>query len=221
MNRHMELKFLVERLQDVAVVNCSGRMVRGTALDEFRRRIEQLECVRVLVLDVSEVEQLDAGGLGALLQVRRWATQKSAKMKLVNPPLFFRRLLEADAIDVVMLDLAWCGGLTEGRKIAALAEAFQVQTAWHGPADVGPPTHAANVHVDISIPNFGVQEMVFFPEATQEVIPGAPEYKDGYLMVRETPGLGTDVNEELAKKYPYHRAYLPTARRKDGSVQDW
>ncbi len=95
MNRHMELKFQVERLQDVAVVNCSGRMVRGTALDEFRRRIEQLECVRVLVLDVSEVEQLDAGGLGALLQVRRWATQKSAKMKLVNPPLFFRRLLEA------------------------------------------------------------------------------------------------------------------------------
>jgi anti-anti-sigma factor len=91
----MELKFQVERLQDVAVVNCSGRMVRGTALDEFRRRIEQLECVRVLVLDVSEVEQLDAGGLGALLQVRRWATQKSAKMKLVNPPLFFRRLLEA------------------------------------------------------------------------------------------------------------------------------
>jgi len=95
MNRHMELKFQVERLQDVAVVNCSGRMVRGTALDEFRRRIEQLECVRVLVLDVSEVEQLDAGGLGALVQVRRWATQKSAKMKLVNPPLFFRRLLEA------------------------------------------------------------------------------------------------------------------------------
>ena len=95
MNRHMELKFQVERLQDVAVVNCSGRMVRGTALDEFRRRIEQLECVRVLVLDVSEVEQLDAGGLGALLQVRRWATQKSAKMKLVTPPLFFRRLLEA------------------------------------------------------------------------------------------------------------------------------
>jgi anti-anti-sigma factor len=91
----MELKFQVERLQDVAVVNCSGRMVRGTALDEFRRRIEQLECVRVLVLDVSEVEQLDEGGLGALLQVRRWATQRSAKMKLVNPPLFFRRLLEA------------------------------------------------------------------------------------------------------------------------------
>jgi anti-anti-sigma factor len=95
MNRNMELKFQVECLQDVAVVNCSGRMVRGAALDQFRRRIEQLERVRVLVLDVSEVDHLDAGGLGTLLLVRRWAMQKSAKMKLVNPPVFFRRLLEA------------------------------------------------------------------------------------------------------------------------------
>ena len=93
--RNMELQFQVECLQDVAVVNCSGRMVRGAALDQFRRRIEQLERARVLVLDVSEVEQLDAGGLGTLLLVRRWAMQRSAKMKLVNPPLFFRRLLEA------------------------------------------------------------------------------------------------------------------------------
>lgn len=95
MNRDMELKFQVECLQDVAVVNCSGRMVRGTALDEFRRRIEQLERVRVLVLDVSEVDHLDAGGLGTLLLVRRWATRNSVRMKLVNPPVFFRSLLEA------------------------------------------------------------------------------------------------------------------------------
>jgi anti-anti-sigma factor len=95
MNRNMELKFQIECLQDVAVVNCSGRMVRGAALDQFRRRIEQLERVRVLVVDVSEVDHLDAGGLGTLLLIRRWAMQKSAKMKLVNPPVFFRRMLEA------------------------------------------------------------------------------------------------------------------------------
>jgi anti-anti-sigma factor len=94
MNRYMELKIQVECAQDVAVVNLSGRMVRGSALDEFQRRIEQLERVRVLVLDVSEVTQLDAGGLGTLLLVRRWAMQNSAKMKLVNPPVFFRRMLQ-------------------------------------------------------------------------------------------------------------------------------
>ena len=95
MNRHMELKFQVECLQDVAIVNCSGRMVRGVALDEFRRRIERLERVRMLVLDVSEVDHLDAGGLGTLLLVRRWAMRNSVRMKLVNPPVFFRSLLEA------------------------------------------------------------------------------------------------------------------------------
>jgi len=94
MNRHMELKFQVESLQDVAVVNCSGRMVRGAALDQFRRGIEQLDRVRVLVLDLSEVDQLDAGGLGTLLLVRRWAVQRCVKLKLVNPPVFFRRMLE-------------------------------------------------------------------------------------------------------------------------------
>jgi anti-anti-sigma factor len=95
MNKHMELTFKVECLQDVAVVHCSGRMVRGVALNEFRRRIEQLEHVRLLILDVSEVDHLDAGGLGALLHLRRWATQRCAKVKLVNPPVFFRRVLEA------------------------------------------------------------------------------------------------------------------------------
>jgi anti-anti-sigma factor len=91
----MELKFQVECSQDVAVVRCLGRMVRGAALDQFWHRIEHLGPVRVLVLDVSEVEQLDAGGLGVLLLARRWAMERSAKLKLVNPPVFFRRLLEA------------------------------------------------------------------------------------------------------------------------------
>jgi|SRR5450631_508888 len=101
MNGHMELQFQVKCLQDVAIVNCSGRMVRGAALDTFRRQIEQLERVRVLVLDVSEVDHLDAGGLGTLLLVRRWAMRNSAKMKLVNPPVFFRRLLEATQLTSV------------------------------------------------------------------------------------------------------------------------
>jgi anti-anti-sigma factor len=101
MNKHMELQYQVECLQDVAVVNCSGRMVRGAALDEFRRRIEKIERIRVLVLDVSEVEQLDAGGLGTLLLVRRWAMQKNAKLKLVNPSALFRRMLDATHLNSV------------------------------------------------------------------------------------------------------------------------
>jgi anti-anti-sigma factor len=91
----MELQVQIECLHGVAVANCSGRMVRGAALDEFRRRIERLERVRVLVLDLSEVETLDAGGLGTLLLIRRWANLNSARLKLVNPPVFLLELLQA------------------------------------------------------------------------------------------------------------------------------
>ena len=101
MNRHMELEYQIERIEDVAVVRCSGRMVRGAALDGFRRRVEQLDHLRVLVLDLSEVETLDAGGLGTLLLLRRWTTQGSAKLKLVDPPPFFHRMLEATRLSSV------------------------------------------------------------------------------------------------------------------------
>jgi anti-anti-sigma regulatory factor len=97
----MELQYQVECLQDVAVVNCSGRMVRGAALDEFRRRIEQLNESACWCSMCRKSSQLDAGGLGTLLLVRRWATQKIAKLKLVNPPPFFRRMLEATHLNSV------------------------------------------------------------------------------------------------------------------------
>jgi mannonate dehydratase len=130
-------------------------------------------------------------------------------------------LITEQLIDFIRCDLGHIGGITEARKIAAIAESFYVQTAWHGPGDIAPMTHAANVHVDLSIANFGIQEMVFFPEVAQEVMPGAPTFADGYLNVTDAPGLGTDVNEALAAKYPYKRAYLPVVRRVDGSVGDW
>lgn len=101
MNKCMELQYQVERIEDVAVVRCSGRMVRGAALDGFRRRIEQLDRLRVLVLDLSEIQQIDAGGLGTLLLVRRGATQNSTRLNLVDPPVFFRRLLEATHLSSV------------------------------------------------------------------------------------------------------------------------
>ena len=153
--------------------------------------------------------------------IRQHSTTPLAMGELFNSLWDCVPLIKEQLIDFIRCDLGHIGGITNARKVAALAEAFQVKTAWHGPGDIAPPTHAANVHVDISIPNFGVQEMVFFPDIAREVMPGGPEFKDGYMTVNDTPGLGTDVNEELAKKYPYKRAYLPTARRRDGSVQDW
>jgi anti-anti-sigma factor len=101
MKRYMELEYQIERIEDIGVVRCSGRMVRGAALDGFRQRIEQLDRLRVLVLDLSEVQQLDAGGLGTLLLVRRSAMMNGARLKLVDPPVFFRRILEATCLSAV------------------------------------------------------------------------------------------------------------------------
>jgi mannonate dehydratase len=130
-------------------------------------------------------------------------------------------LITEQLIDFIRCDLAHVGGPTEARKIAAIAECYQVQTAWHGPPDISPIAHAANVHLDLATPNFGVQEWVTHPEEVADVISGGPVFADGYLTVDETPGLGCDVDEERAKQYPYKQAYLPVVRRADGSVHDW
>ena len=130
-------------------------------------------------------------------------------------------LITEQLIDFIRCDLVHVGGITEAKKIAAIAEPYYVKTAWHGPGDISPIGHAANVHLDISIPNFGVQEMVRFPEIVGEVIQGGPAYQDGYLTVTDAPGLGCDIDEKAAKKYPYERAYLPVARLRDGSMWNW
>jgi anti-anti-sigma factor len=120
MNRYMELKYQIECLQDVAIVGCSGRFVRGAALDEFRRRLERLENLRVLVLDLSDIEQLDAGGLGVLLMMRRWALQQKVQLKLVNPSPFVRRVLVATHLNSVF-------------EISSLDEALCILRASEGP----------------------------------------------------------------------------------------
>jgi mannonate dehydratase len=149
------------------------------------------------------------------------STTPIAMGELFTPRWDVLPLLTDQLIDFVRCDLGHIGGLTEARKIAAIAESFYIQTAWHGPGDIAPITHAANVHLDLAIPNFGVQEMVFFPKVARSVIRVGPAYKDGHLWLDDTPGLGTDVDENEAARYPYQRAYLPTVRRADGSVHDW
>ena len=121
------------------------------------------------------------------------------------------------------IHLSQIGGLTPARKAAALCEFFAVRTAWHGPGDVSPVGHAANVHLDLAVPNFGVQEARLFTQPERDVFPGCPELKDGYYWASDKPGLGIDLDEKLAAKFPitddppfdYRWGNL---RKRDGSV---
>lgn len=108
----MELRWQIEQMHDIAVVRCSGRLVRGTTLDEFQSRLERLDTARIMVLDLCGVEQVDAGGIGVLLELRRWARQHSAQVKLVNPSPFVRRVLDATHLssifEISSLEQALC-----------------------------------------------------------------------------------------------------------------
>jgi mannonate dehydratase len=121
-------------------------------------------------------------------------------------------------IDFIRTAPIHVGGITEIRRICTLADAYFVRTAFHGAMDLGPVGQAAAIHVDLSISNFGVQEWMGFPPELYEVITGTCYVKDGMAYPEEKPGLGVDINEAEAKKYPYQQAYMPTHRRVDGTI---
>ena len=104
--------------------------------------------------------------------------------------------------DFIRIHISQIGGITPAMKVARLGEWFNVRTAWHGPGDVSPVGHAANAHIDLAVWNFGIQEAVRFSDLLREIFPGAPTMDNGYMHINEAPGIGVDVNEELAKKYP-------------------
>ena len=104
--------------------------------------------------------------------------------------------------DFIRIHISQIGGITPAMKVARLGEAFNIRTAWHGPGDVSPVGHAANAHIDFAIWNFGIQESVHFNEATQEVFSGCPYVENGFMYVNEAPGLGVDIDEKAAAKYP-------------------
>ena len=124
-------------------------------------------------------------------------------------------------IDYIRCDVIRIGGITEARKISALAETYDVKTAWHGPNDVSPITHAVNWHLNVSAYNFGIQEDGTADNLIKTVVTGGPSYEDGYLVMEERPGIGCDINEEKAARHPFRKAYIPICRQEDGSLHTW
>jgi mannonate dehydratase len=153
--------------------------------------------------------------------IRQGAAIPIAMGELFNTKWDCLTLFEEQLIDYIRCDLSHIGGLTEAKKIANWAEVYHVKTAWHGPPDISPIAHLANVHLDLAVTNFGIQEQCAFAPEVRDVFSAQPLFNDGYLSVAEVPGLGCEVDEAAAAKYPYRRSYLPVSRRKDGTVQDW
>ena len=150
-----------------------------------------------------------------LRQLRDKTSIPLAQGELFNHPFEWRGLIADRLIDFIRVHLSQVGGITPGRKLQLFAEQYGVRTAWHGPGDMSPLAHAANIHIDLAARNFGVQEWSGTEppnfviqelkgprEALLDVFPGLPEFRQGYVYANDQPGLGVDINEAEAAKYP-------------------
>ncbi|HEY3111660.1 MAG TPA: enolase C-terminal domain-like protein [Chloroflexota bacterium] len=154
--------------------------------------------------------------------LRQHSVTPIAMGELFVNPAEYVPLVKDRLIDFMRVHISDIGGFSAARKLAAYCEFFGVRTAWHGPGDVSPVGHAANLHLDLAVHNFGIQECTIFSDASREVFPGTPEIRDGYLWANEKPGWGIDVDEEQAKKHPWPdqplRGGWAALRRADGTI---
>ena len=154
--------------------------------------------------------------------VREQCATPIAMGELYNSPHEIIPMVKDRLIDFMRVHISQIGGITPAKKLAALCEAFNVRTAWHGPGDTSPVGHAANLAIDLNVWNFGIQEYAIFKDRTKEVFPGCPEVHDGHMWGNDKPGLGIDLNEELAAKYPFKEREFggawDTPRRADGTM---
>jgi galactonate dehydratase len=112
----------------------------------------------------------------------------------------FRELLEADAAGIVMLDLSWVGGLSEARKIAAMAETYHLPVAPHD--CTGPVVLIASVHLSMNAPNALIQETVraFYTSWYRELVTELPDISNGFVHPMTGPGLGTRLQPDVLKR---------------------
>lgn len=132
-----------------------------------------------------------------------------------------KELIERQLIDYIRATVVHAGGITHLRRIADLAALYHVRTGCHGATDLSPVCMGAALHFDTWVPNFGIQEYMRHTAETDAVFPHAYFFKDGALYPGQEPGHGVDIDEKLAARYPYQRAYLPVNRLADGTVWHW
>ncbi len=153
--------------------------------------------------------------------IRQHTTTPLAVGEIFNSIWDCKQLIEQQLIDYIRATVVHAGGITHLRRIAALADLHNVRTGCHGATDLSPVCMAAALHFDISVPNFGVQEYMRHTAETDAVFPHAYTFSDGLMHPGDAPGLGVDLDEGLAGKYPYQRAYLPVNRLEDGTLFNW
>ncbi|PDH67201.1 MAG: bifunctional D-altronate/D-mannonate dehydratase [Sphingomonadaceae bacterium MED-G03] len=153
--------------------------------------------------------------------IRQHTTAPLAVGEIFNSIWDAKDLIQNQLIDYIRATVVHAGGITHLRRIAALADLYQIRTGCHGATDLSPVCMAAALHFDLSVPNFGIQEYMRHTEETDAVFPHAYSFADGMMHPGDKPGLGVEIDEELAAKFEYKRAFLPVNRLEDGTMFSW
>ncbi|MEO8313566.1 MAG: D-mannonate dehydratase ManD [Pseudomonadota bacterium] len=153
--------------------------------------------------------------------IRQHTTTPLAVGEIFNTIWDAKDLIQDQLIDYIRATVVGAGGITHLKRIADFAAIYQVRTGCHGATDLSPVTMGAALHFDTWVPNFGIQEYMRHTPETDAVFPHAYRFADGLLYPGDAPGHGVDIDEKLAAKYPYQRAFLPVARLEDGTMWNW
>lgn len=153
--------------------------------------------------------------------IRQHTTTPLAVGEIFNSIWDAKQLIQEQLIDYIRATVVHAGGITHLRRIASFADMFNVRTGCHGATDLSPVAMAAALHFDLSVPNFGVQEYMRHTEETDAVFPHTYTFEKGAMHPGDAPGLGVDIDAQLADRYPYERAYLPVNRLEDGTMYNW
>ena len=153
--------------------------------------------------------------------IRKHTVTPLAVGEIFNTVHDARHLIENQLIDYILSTVVHAGGITHLRQIAGLAALYQVRMGCHGATDLSPVCMGAALNFDLWVPNFGIQEYMRHSSETEDVFPHSYRFEDGYLHPGDKPGIGVDIDEALAAKYPYNPKQLPLARLRDGTMWNW
>jgi mannonate dehydratase len=153
--------------------------------------------------------------------VRQHTTTPLAIGEVFNSVYDYTMLISQQLIDFVRMPIVHGGGITHLQKVTAFASIYHVQTGFHGATDLSPVNLAAALHFDFAINNFGIQEYMPHEDFVDEVFKTNYSFEDGYMYIDEKPGLGVDIDEVAAARFPYERASLPVNRKSDGTMFYW
>jgi len=153
--------------------------------------------------------------------IRKHSTTPIAIGEVFNTVYDYTTLITEQLIDYIRMPLVHGGGITHLKKVADFASVYHISTGFHGATDLSPVNMAAAIHFNMAINNFGIQEYMPHQEIVNNVFKTNYNFDDGFLSIDDTPGIGVDIDEEKASKYPYSMACLPINRKSDGTMFYW